>query len=48
MDSDLQLKYEVFNKPLKRVVFQAPERKHCREWVGNNGVDPDLKIRKIK
>ena len=46
--NSFQPRYEVYNKFLKRVVFQAPERKSCREWCGKNIEDPDLVVRKIK
>jgi len=44
----LEARYEVYNRILRRVVFQAPERKDCRQWLGSLINDPDLEMRKIK
>ena len=44
----MKLKYEVYVKSLRRVVFQAPEEKDCLEWIGKLKHDKDIIVRKIK
>jgi len=43
----MKLKYEVYVKSLRRVVFQAPDRKDCVHWCGSLINDKDIVIRKI-
>jgi len=45
---EIKMRYEVYNKMLRRVIFRAAKETSCREWLGRLTNDAGLEIKKIR